>query len=97
MGDDDNAARRPSGGRAAGRGFAGHALAATAAKHARLAVGKWLRTVCVAGAGPSMMPLGQRQFPVAAWYCSTTLAGMRPRSLTARPWPLAQARISLLR
>ena len=26
MGDDDNAARRPSGGRAAGWGFAGHAL-----------------------------------------------------------------------
>ena len=26
---------------------------------------------------------GQRPWPVAAWYCSTTLAGMRPRSLTA--------------
>jgi len=26
MGDDDNAARRPPGGRAAGEGFAGHAL-----------------------------------------------------------------------
>jgi len=26
----------------------------------------------------------QRPLP-AAWYCSATLAGMRPRSLTARP------------
>ena len=33
----------------------------------------------------------------AAWYCSTTLAGMRPRSLTAMPWPFAHARISPLR
>src|SRR5690348_227430 len=32
--------------------------------------------------------------PLAAWYCSTTLAGMRPRSLTARPCSFAQARIS---
>lgn len=30
---------------------------------------------------------------MAAWYCSTTLAGMG-RALTARPCPLAQARIS---
>ena len=34
---------------------------------------------------------------MAASYCSTTLAGMRPRSLTAMPWPLAHARISPLR
>jgi hypothetical protein len=31
---------------------------------------------------------------LAAWYCSNTLAGMRPRSLTARPCSFAQARIS---
>jgi hypothetical protein len=30
----------------------------------------------------------------AAWYYSATLAGMRPRSLTARPCCFAQARIS---
>jgi len=30
----------------------------------------------------------------AALYCSTTLAGMRPRSLTARPCSFAHARIS---
>jgi len=36
----------------------------------------------------------QRPFPAAAWYCSTTLAGMRPRSLTARPCSFAHARIS---
>jgi ectoine hydroxylase-related dioxygenase (phytanoyl-CoA dioxygenase family) len=41
--------------------------------------------------------LGQRSLAVAAWYCSTTLAGMRPRSLTARPWSLAHARMSPLR
>jgi len=34
---------------------------------------------------------------VAALYCSTTLAGMRPRSLTAMPWVFAHDRISLLR
>ena len=34
---------------------------------------------------------------VAAWYCSTTLAGMRPRALTAMPWSCAHARISPLR
>jgi hypothetical protein len=34
---------------------------------------------------------------VAAWYCSTTLAGIRPRSLTVMPWSFAQARISPLR
>ena len=34
------------------------------------------------------------QRPRAASYCSTTLAGMRPRSLTARPCCFAQARIS---
>jgi hypothetical protein len=39
----------------------------------------------------------QRPLPVAAWYCSTTLAGMRPRSLTAMPWSFAQARMSPLR
>jgi hypothetical protein len=39
--------------------------------------------------------LGQRPL-AAAWYCSTTLAGMRPRSLTARPCSFAQARMSLL-
>ena len=27
----------------------------------------------------------------AAWYCSTTLAGIRPRSLTAMRWSFAQA------
>src|SRR5579859_1536519 len=36
----------------------------------------------------------QRPFPAAAWYCSTTLAGMRPRSLAARPCSFAHARIS---
>jgi hypothetical protein len=34
---------------------------------------------------------------LAASYCSTTLAGIRPRSLTAMPWSFAQARISPLR
>jgi cytochrome P450 len=41
-----------------------------------------------------MAALRQRPLPAAAWYCSTTLAGMRPRSLTARPWSFAHARIS---
>jgi hypothetical protein len=35
--------------------------------------------------------------PVAAWYCWTMSAGMRPRSLSATPWSLAQARMSALR
>ena len=35
----------------------------------------------------------QRPLP-AVWYCSATLAGMRPRSLTARPCSFAQARMS---
>jgi hypothetical protein len=30
-------------------------------------------------------PLVVSAFLVAAWYCSTTLAGIRPRSLTAMP------------
>jgi hypothetical protein len=30
-------------------------------------------------------------FLAAAWYCSTTLAGMRPQSLTAMPWSYAHA------
>jgi hypothetical protein len=34
---------------------------------------------------------------VAAWYWATTLAGMRPRALTAMPWSLAHTRISPLR
>ena len=34
---------------------------------------------------------------VAASYCSTTLAGMRPRSLTAMPWSFAHARMPPLR
>ena len=34
---------------------------------------------------------------VAARYCSTTLAGMRPRSLTAMPLSFAQVRMSTLR
>jgi hypothetical protein len=34
---------------------------------------------------------------VAAWYCSATLTGMRPRSLTAMPWVFAHARMSPLR
>ena len=34
---------------------------------------------------------------VAAWYCSTTRAGMRPRSLTARPACSAHARMLSLR
>ena len=33
----------------------------------------------------------------AAWYCSTTLAGIRPRSLTVMPWSLAHARMPALR
>ena len=33
----------------------------------------------------------------AAWYCSNTLAGIRPRALTAMPWALAHARTSPLR
>src|SRR6266487_4508813 len=33
----------------------------------------------------------------AAWYCSITLAGIRPRSLTVMPWSLAHARTSPLR
>jgi hypothetical protein len=34
---------------------------------------------------------------VAASYCWTTLAGMRPRSLSSIPWVFAQARMSPLR
>jgi hypothetical protein len=34
---------------------------------------------------------------VAAWYCSTTLAGMRPRALTAMPACFAHARMLPLR
>jgi hypothetical protein len=34
---------------------------------------------------------------VAASYCSATLAGMRPRSLTGMPWAFAHARMSPLR
>ena len=41
---------------------------------------------------------GLRHAPVvAASYCSTTLAGMRPRSLTAMPCSFAHARMSPLR
>src|SRR5215468_3046480 len=49
-----------------------------------------------AGLGRSRV-MSFRQDPLAASYCSTTLAGMRPRPLTAMPWPLAQARMSPLR
>jgi hypothetical protein len=35
----------------------------------------------------------QRLCAATAWYCPATLAGML-RSLTAGPWPFAQARIS---
>jgi hypothetical protein len=46
----------------------------------------------VGGAGgPSVHRRAQDPL-VPASYCSTTLAGMRPRSLTAMPWSLAQAR-----
>jgi hypothetical protein len=41
--------------------------------------------------GPPAYGLCQRPH-VADWYCSTTLAGMRPRSLTAMPCSFAQAR-----
>ena len=37
------------------------------------------------------------QDPLAASYCSTTLAGMRPRALTAMPWSFAHVRIPPLR
>jgi hypothetical protein len=48
-----------------------------------------------AGAAPvATFRPGQRPLDAAAWYCSTTLAGMRPRSLTARPWSRAQALMS---
>jgi hypothetical protein len=30
--------------------------------------------------------------PAAVWYCSTTLAGTRPRSLTSMPCSLAHSR-----
>jgi hypothetical protein len=46
-----------------------------------------------AGRRPLVLPGSS----AAAWYCSTTLAGIRPRSLTAMPWSFAQARISPLR
>jgi Enoyl-(Acyl carrier protein) reductase len=46
-------------------------------------------------AGPGRRPLVVSV--ATAWYWSITLAGMRPRSLTAMPWSLAQARISPLR
>jgi hypothetical protein len=68
-------------------------------------VDSWMRGVARKFAGvPSTRmvaytcshPLAQRPL-VAAWCCSTTLAGIRPRSLTVMPWSLAQARISLLR
>jgi hypothetical protein len=45
------------------------------------------------GSGPLRFGLALRPV-VAASYCSTTLAGMRPRSLTAMPWSFAYARIS---
>ena len=38
---------------------------------------------------------GAAYFPVAASYCATTGAGIRPRSLTSKPFSLAQLRISL--
>ena len=46
--------------------------------------------------GAVLAPRGLVAFyrPPAALYCSTTLAGMRPRSLTARPCSFAQARMS---
>ena len=34
--------------------------------------------------------------PIADSYCSTTLAGMRPRSLTGMPWSFAHARTAPL-
>ena len=33
----------------------------------------------------------------AAWYCSMTLTGIRPRALTALPWSFAHTRMSPLR
>ncbi len=40
--------------------------------------------------------LGAVQRPLtAAWYCSMTLAGIRPRALTAMPWSFAHARSPL--
>src|SRR6266700_248628 len=38
-----------------------------------------------------------RRLFAAVWYRSSTLAGMRPRSLTAMPWSFAHARMSALR
>ena len=45
---------------------------------------------------PRDLSLPQRP-RVPASYCSTTLAGMRPRSLTGMPLSFAHARMSLLR
>ena len=39
--------------------------------------------------GSASTPLTRSRHP-APWYCSTALAGMRPRSLTARPGPTAR-------
>jgi hypothetical protein len=51
----------------------------------------------LAGFGWRGRDRGVGQSPVvAASYCSTTLAGMRPRPLTAMPWSLAHARMSPL-
>jgi len=49
---------------------------------------------CVAGI---LMPRGGGglcQRTLAGWYCSTTLAGMRPRALTARPGSLPRPDIT---
>ena len=52
----------------------------------------WALPVCAAvGISPGQDPW------VAASYCSATLAGMRPRSLTAMPSPFAHARMLPLR
>jgi hypothetical protein len=49
------------------------------------------------GIWPSRGPGVCQRSLAAAWCCSTTLAGMRPRSLSAMPAPFARARIPPLR
>jgi len=48
-------------------------------------------------AGPAGSGGVRQDLRVAASYCATMLAGMRPRSLATMPWPLAHARMSALR
>jgi hypothetical protein len=57
---------------------------------------RWSRRLALVSRVRTGAAVLTRHYLAAAWYCSATLAGMRPRSLIAIPWALAQARISLL-